>query len=353
MTEFLQNHRDLIRNHFREHVLYKLSHIIHDVFFTSHSTLLLTPEQLFYDTATALDYILTHHSEDSTEYCKSLWTDTLYIYKKQWATMQSDEEIKAAIAMRLYMVICGLSCVKDYYYQASLPRILYDRVHLLYGNMVCKEMESIITKGIPSCETELVDWMAEYFNSPLRLSKEIEDAIHPKKAKPHKNKPSKDIFYTLDYDYPDGPHKVKRINRLMQLWQTWEWITNPQSADDFVDLFSGKNKYCNLKWIGRPTAVLTELMKQLLIQDYIKKKKGCSASSIVRTQFNMNPSGNKERIDDENKKRIIISLQILDPTKSLYYRTPDQDTDDMHEATWQSSCMEGLHITKDINRVHY
>lgn len=67
--------------------------------------------------------------------------------------------------------------------------------------------------------------------------------------------------------------------------QEWEWIEEPRYAEDFERLFDGENRNCNIRWIGKPLAILTELTKRILEQSYMDKQKGVSASSIVKKQF--------------------------------------------------------------------
>lgn len=67
--------------------------------------------------------------------------------------------------------------------------------------------------------------------------------------------------------------------------QEWEWIEEPRYAEDFEHLFDGENRNCNIRWIGKPLVILTELTKRLLKQSYMDEQKGVSASSIVQKQF--------------------------------------------------------------------
>lgn len=94
--------------------------------------------------------------------------------------------------------------------------------------------------------------------------------------------------------------------------QEWEWIEEPRYAEDFEHLFDGENRNCNIRWIGKPLVILTELTKRLLKQSYMDEQKGVSASSIVQKQFGKNRSSNTDRLDENAEKQINTILYILD-----------------------------------------
>lgn len=102
--------------------------------------------------------------------------------------------------------------------------------------------------------------------------------------------------------------------------QEWEWIEEPRYAEDFEHLFDGENRNCNIRWIGKPLVILTELTKRLLKQSYMDEQKGVSASSIVQKQFGKNRSSNTDRLDENAEKQINTILYILDYKKSYHFR---------------------------------
>jgi hypothetical protein len=132
--------------------------------------------------------------------------------------------------------------------------------------------------------------------------------------------------------------------------QEWKWIKEPRVADDFDHFFDGDPRNCNLEWIGKPQAILTELIKQLLEQPYMNKKTGVSARSIVMSQFGLRPSGNKERIDAQNWERIKMIVYILDYHKSLPLpKKGINEGYDISDLALQAVFAKDLHITKYLN----
>ena len=127
--------------------------------------------------------------------------------------------------------------------------------------------------------------MKEYFFSADSLTEEIEGIVHPKRTPAKKKKET--IPYTLPYCCPNEETRIKRLRYAMIAMQEWGWIEEPESADDFLDLFSGKARQCNIKWTGKSLAILTLLIKRLLEQPYMETKKGCSVSAIVKNQIGL------------------------------------------------------------------
>jgi hypothetical protein len=198
-------------------------------------------------------------------------------------------------------------------------------------------------------------WMKEYFTSKDSMTKEIDMILHPNKKPGTKDtrKKKEGIYYTLPYNCPDLNTRVRRVNIVMLKWQEWKWIEEPKIVDDFDHFFDGEPRNCNLKWIGKPIAILTELMKQLLDQHYMNKVKGVSARSIVLNQFGQNPSGNKERIDAQGLDRIRMTLYILDYNKPLPLPKKGKgEGDDISDLALQEVFANELHITKDLKRTY-
>ena len=199
----------------------------------------------------------------------------------------------------------------------------------------------------------MMAWMEEYFKSTDSLTNEIYNLIQPNKKAGLKvaGKKKEKIYYTLKYNCPDVNTRVRRVNIVMRKMQEWGWIEDPKIADDFDHFFDGEPRNCNLKWIGKPSAILTELIKQFLKQHYIFKEKGVSARSIVKNQFGLNPSGNKERIDAQGLERIKMIIYILDYNKPLPLPKKGKgEGDDISDLALQAVFTKELHITKDLNR---
>lgn len=131
-----------------------------------------------------------------------------------------------------------------------------------------------------------------------------------------------------------------------------KWIEEPKSADDFIDLFDGAHRECNIKWTDTINqATVYYFLQQLLAQPYIEKVTGCSARSLMTNQFHFgNPRADEKRITADNKRIINRLLTIINPQKPLPAKKEDitDDVADMNNAYW-NYLEDGLHATKDIN----
>lgn len=133
----------------------------------------------------------------------------------------------------------------------------------------------------------------------------------------------------------------------MRKMQELKWIEEPRYAEDFEHLFDGENRNCNIRWIGKPLAILTELTKRLLEQSYMDKQKGVSASSIVQKQFGKNRSSNTGRLDKRAEEQIDTILQILDYNKELPLLRKENDEDiDIRDVALQDVYKKEMRIKK-------
>ena len=175
-------------------------------------------------------------------------------------------------------------------------------------------------------------------------------------VKPKLNKTAKkretSVPYTIRYSNANDQSRIQRLQLLMRSLQKLQWIEEPKSADDFIDLFDGKPRECNIKWTDTLNqATVYYFLQQLLDQPYIEKATGCSARSLMMNQFHFsNPRADEKRITDDNKRIINRLLLIINPQKQLPTKTEDftNNVADMDNNYWKY-LEDGLHATKDIN----
>ncbi len=348
MKRFQQNQCAKLKEHFREHPYYKLCKTVFKVFQEVCPTMIMTPEHLFVDASLTLDSII-QTGDIFAEQCQNLWTEKYNQYREQDGTAADKDDTMSEVAMLFYMVMFGLTAVNHSHYRSTLQRTLHACVHKLYNDK-CIIVEQKISDPVNQHTNEMMAWMAEYMVSEQSLTKEIEELIHPNRKAGIKDtkKKKEHINYTIPYNCPDGNMRIKRLTLVMLLWQAWKWIEEPQNTDDFISLFSGDARNCNLKWKGK-LYILTELMKQLLDQHYIEKVTGLSARSIVMNQFGKNPSGNRERIDVQAKERINMTLDILNYNKPIHIPN-DEECESNSDLALQAVFAQELHIIKDLNR---
>lgn len=347
-----QNQCNKLREHFREHPYYKLCKTVFNIFQGLQPTMVITPEQLFVDASRILDSIL--QSRDLLgEQCQSLWTDMYNQYRELDGNAGDKDDTKTEVAMLFYMVMYGLTMVNLSHFRGTLIKILHESIHKYYGHPKCLVIEKKLHEPVNQHSEEIREWMKEYFSCNNILTNEIESILNPqKKAGLKKQKKKEIIYYTLPYNCPDTNIRVKRINIVMRKMQEWNWIEEPKHADDFDHLFDGDPRNCDLKWKGE-LYILTELLKQLLSQKYMNKRKGVSARSIVINQFGLMPSGNKERIDAQNLERINLIILILDYNKPLPLPQKGKGEGlNISDLALQAVFAKELHITKDLNRYY-
>lgn len=352
--KYQQNQWNKVKEHFREHPYYKLCKTVYSEFQNLYSTMVINPEQLFVDASLTLDSIL-QEGDRLAERCQNLWTEKYSQYRKQDGISCDKNDTKAEVAMLFYMVMYGLTTINNSHYCGTLQRTLHECIHKLYGNENCKTIEQNLCEPVNQHTDEMMAWMAEYFVSTQSLTKEIDLIFHPnKKDGTKESRKKKEVkCYTLKYNCPDEEMRVKRIDAVMRMMVGWEWIEEPQAADDFQSFFSGLERNCNLIWHQSTTvAILTELIKKLLVQHYIDRVTGVSARSIVKNQFHRTPDNNKRRVDAENTERIQWVIDLLDYNKPLPlpHKSDEESYDNTYKAAMQAVFTKDLHITKDFNR---
>lgn len=96
--------------------------------------------------------------------------------------------------------------------------------------------------------------------------------------------------------------------------------------------------------------MLTELTKQLLNGPrYMERKKGVSASAIIKKQFEKNRSSNVERLDNDSRMQIRIILGILDYNQPLTDLYKDKDSIyDLNDSVLYDVFSGNMRVTKGI-----
>ena len=317
---FQQNQRDKLKEHFKNHIFYRLCREVRDVFLQQYPAIIISTENLFVDAAKELDIILSDGDIDA-DYCKDMWTNSLTIYREQDNTLAEVATSQAEVAMLLYTIMFGINAVNHSHYRGKLQRTLHESIHKMWkcnNQPACIAIEIKLKESVNQYTEEMMGWMKEYFVSQSNLTEEINETLSPKKNNhPKKNCKSSEEYPTFLYNCKNQETRVKRINLVMRKMQEWEWIEEPRYAEDFEHLFDGENRNCNIRWIGKPLVILTELTKRLLKQSYMDEQKGVSASSIVQKQFGKNRSSNTDRLDENAEKQINTILYILDYKKEL------------------------------------
>lgn len=181
---FQQNQRNKLKEHFRNHIYYKLCRQTHDVFLQHCPTIILSTEELFTDAARTLDNLLTE-GDFEAELCRDLWADTLADYRQKDGTDADAATTQAEVAMLFYAVMYGIQSVCNSHYRGKLKRVLHTSIHMMWNKQEqknCNAIESLMPGVIDPLASIMYEWMKTYFTSTDCLTDEIENVMNPNKA---------------------------------------------------------------------------------------------------------------------------------------------------------------------------
>ena len=166
---------------------------------------------------------------------------------------------------------------------------------------------------------------------------------------------------TLKY-YSHGNKDVvakqrQRVFTIQRKWTEWGWIGSDTKADDFDALFEGVPRHCNLDF-KKNTTILTVFLRDLLNYEnqhkvrIIEKQTRQSATSLVKEQFEKEPSFDETRLTDDDKHKIWVTIYILDIDNPIPTRKggsiDDYDISDMALLALQEVKSGQLRATKGI-----
>lgn len=347
-----QSQGDRIRNHFLEHVYYRVCSCVHATFCETYTKLLISPVELFRDASFVLDNILETGDED---YCRGLWREMYTCYRRrEGSTNIGEDDTTAEVAMLYYAVMYGLTSTNEFYYKCTLPHILHEKLAAAYGQNNCMDMARTLAGRVGCLSGEMNVWMEGYFTSKQSLTEEIDAVLRPKKQKKSSSEDKAPKPYTLAYNCNDKQQRSKRITYVRRKWEEWGWIESNTDVEDFEAFFKGGPRDCQLKWTGS-NAVLTMLVSELLKQGGLfTKQTGCSAKSVVTCQFRKTYDKHPERVDALDRNRIEWSVGLLDYTTPLDLpQLSYHNGDDIRDAALQEVFAGNMSITKDLNKYGY
>ena len=164
--------------------------------------------------------------------------------------------------------------------------------------------------------------------------KQAKSPKRPKQEGKQANKPL--VYYTLKY-INKNPTRYARVDCVHRKLEAWGWMAETTSIESYEQLFSGTHADCQLKWAGdAPT--LYKLMQELLKQPFIERYKGCSARSIVLSQFSDKFNQHTERVSNDDLQKIKYIIYLLNPKSNIPMtgrrgnETPDLSDEALAEA---------------------
>ncbi len=166
--------RQDIKRRYAEHVLYKLSRAVRNVFQEAHPEVTISVEQLFADAVEWLDELLSQGGR-GLECCDDLWNDVLAMYRERDGQREGLEESKVKTTMVFYLLMYCLQSAGHAYYRGSLFTKLFFIIHSRWDHVRCQQMEQRLAPEVDSLSEELRQWMQEYFASDCSLLCEEED----------------------------------------------------------------------------------------------------------------------------------------------------------------------------------
>ena len=139
-----------------------------------------------------------------------------------------------------------------------------------------------------------------------------------------------------------------RVDILYRKWTEWKWIDKDTRPEDFDRLFEGTPCHFNIAWTGTNTT-LTILLQELLKQNFVERQARCTAKNLVTTQFGRTANSSKSRLDEETKRRIYLSIIILDTSNPLPQRdVGNTEVEDVRDAALYEIYEGKLRATKGI-----
>ena len=223
---------------------------------------------------------------------------------------------------------------------------------------VVREVWEIAELSLPKLKIQTIgmlsmEWLEQHTEMGRQVSERIKkpSSKQPKTAKPKGRKPSGKPLTMRYYTHGNKGFLKKQDDRLKLVfdkWNKWGWIDSETTTDDFDAFFEGDPRHCNITWKAS-TTVLTFLLQELLKQPYIAKQTRQSPSSMVREQFGLTPNFDQNRLTDDDKFRIEVTIFLLDINNPLPLIKGGDDEDyDIKDAAFQAVLSGHLRKTKGI-----
>lgn len=244
-----------------------------------------TPEDFFLDILAILDDIKGNPTLFMERRIASLWEDVANETRRVSpnATREDCDRYATIIVTTLLLLLRNSS---RFYYSSTFYHALANRLtdhtsarypQVTDDMVVMKEA----ARELERYRGELTVWLDKYLDSNHFLTDEIQRLL--KDTPERKQKPRQNGPYTLTYNY-QGKDRAKRIQQFEVGLVKQKLLRSTSDADQMEGFFSGENKDCGLKWIGKQE-LLYQLIRTLLKQEFISQATNVSAKSVASTQF--------------------------------------------------------------------
>ena len=160
--------RQDVKRRYADHVLYRLSRMVRNVFQAQYPTVTISVEQLFVDAVDWLDELLSAGG-GAMERCGDLWNDLLEMYRERDGQREDAEASQVKVAMLFYLLMYCIASAGHAYYRGSLMRELFGIIHRRWQHSRCREMEQLLGPQVDLLSGQLRAWMMAYFTSERSL----------------------------------------------------------------------------------------------------------------------------------------------------------------------------------------
>ena len=305
----------------------------------------LCPEECFVDTLELLSGITEKGEDILTE------TDNIWLYKyneyKRFDRHVDEEDIRKAVGIVFGFTILAIDSCSHPFYRYTLSRQLMQVV----SNHQFEGWQSTLDRifSVPLPDGWLDAYLEEEPSASLPSSNKKSMTAKPKKKVVRKpNDKPKTLKYFAHVNKGILRKQNERLTIVFEKWNSWGWIGNETTTNDFDSFFEGEPRHCNITWKAN-TTILTILLQELLKQAYITKQKGQSPSSMVREQFGLTPNFDQSRITEEDRVKIDVTVYLLNIDNPLPLRNGGEDDDyDTTDAAIQAVLSGQLRSTKRI-----
>ena len=226
-------------------------------------SLKVTPEDIFYETARLLDFLLST-PDISQHQVDSLWNLMLLDIRK-WKSDATDHD-KRMVANTVFLLVRALlTQYYDTHFSETVCDLLENTIEhewIGFGKQEDKDEYSEFSNRLVEQSPILSDWINQYDDADVWLSDQIAETLSNLEQKEVRAISKKKNARRKDYK-PEKQHRVEypvfskgpgvtdnHIKALYKLLTTRNWISTQTSEAEFHRLFSGSSNDCEIIWMG-------------------------------------------------------------------------------------------------------
>ena len=338
----------LVSERYAENELYKAVCTIGHQLESELTEFGLCPEECFIETLEFLSAI-AEKGEDILSEIEDYWIRKSNDYRRLARQVErvNEEEIRKVVGIVFGFTILAIDSSRHPFYRRKLS----EQLTYAIANHQFKGWPTTLDRifSVPLPDGWFDAFIDEEIPKVSPSSARAYKATKQKKASEKKlNGKPKTLRYLTHGNNGVLMKQGERLKFVFEKWNKWGWIDSETTTDDFDAFFEGEPRHCNITWKANST-VLSILMRELLEQPFIAKQKRQSASSMVKEQFGLTPNFDSNRLSDDDKLRIDVTVYLLGIDNPLPLRKGGYDDDyDTTDAAFQAVLLGQLRLTKGI-----